>query len=172
MRDKHQQFNKSNTPGRSFSSFLTDDYWNLKSQLKPLNPWNWNDLTEQIAAYPKFGDQELTVLVWNVYAMAYISNGIPSDPDDVNDVIALTNNCFLLDLTADHTGNSYPKTVPGNRGNYMLSRVHPSYYLPNVSLYNVSMTEIDYGFCFFKLPKYSGFSIDSDDDSDDDSESP
>ena len=161
IRDIQRLFNNDpNNTRRPFGSFVTKDYETLKSQLQPLNLWNWDDLAEQIKSYPKYDGNELTVLVWNVYVLAYVRNG-PVDfkynlnvPRDVEDVIRITNHCFLLDLTEDTK-----EMIDGDRGNFLLSRVHPSFYLPKVHQVTVDMIESEYGFCFFKLRKYEGFKI-------------
>lgn len=67
MRNKHQQFNKSNKP---FGSFVTEDYYTLKTQLEPLNPWKWDDLTEQYCQVD-FGSKK-----WGVCSRSYVAPAI------------------------------------------------------------------------------------------------
>lgn len=180
LRDVQRKFNLSNEPRRTFKSFITPEYEALKSQLEPMNPWNWADLTQQIESYPQFRGQRLTVLVWNLYAQSYRRNGpIGMDetevytPSSVADVIQTVNREFLSDLSSDLS------IIDGTVENFLLSRIDPIIYLPSANQSTVNMLEEKYLFCFFKFPKDNDFRVFtsdpatlsdelSDDDDDDD----
>jgi hypothetical protein len=160
MRDASRKFNKNNVSKRTFKSFVTPEYEALKSQLEPMNPWNWDDLDQQIKSYPQFRGQKLTVLVWNLYAQSYRRNGPIGmnetevyTPRSVVDVIQTVNQEFLNDLSMDLP------TIQGTTENFLLSRIDPMIYLPTAKQSTVDMLEEKYLFCFFNFSRDADFRV-------------
>lgn len=148
-----------------------------RSQLQLLGGDQWDDLAEQIAAYPQFGSLPMSNLIWNIYAMYHQKNNMYSN--DVAGVIWSVNCAFLNSFKGLLTEKEYPqcqcsgdfpphsayinekrcskgyrytyRRVNGVENNYLLCMLHPSNYLPYISYATVNKLEEEFGFVFFDV---------------------